>query len=636
MEFNLEKCRERLKSRETLLLLVIFLLAFGVRAHVMSYEYMFGFDSYFHARIVSYVIQDGAVPEVDPLAYYYKPEGASIGNITPVFWYGTALIYNIFTLGTGYDKEVWIGFVKILPALFGALIAVAMYFFMKEAYGRKAGYVAALVAAVVPAFVYRTMAGFFEEDSLGFLWLIMGFYFFVKAVKPMEFNRETAANALIAAFFFVVMAWTWGMFLLVPIVLVSYFTLNLAMMALKKFKAKEIKAFAAVFAVMFVVFAVGATLKDQGEWAYRSYEYVSNYLPVSGENIERYQSKGPGILAQTVGEENLGADYFGNKYNALIFFPAAALLLIPLRVMRKKDVVSLMVFFYIAVTLFMAISKLKFTYTFGLPIAAAAGMVTVEFMEFSKGRGGLEKKLVLFGLGFLLLAGVASGSFFMSQQKPNIEENNGWKDALKWMKENTPEDASFLNWWDEGHWITFLGERKAALDNRNFDYQADREVGAFMIAEDENKAGELLEKFHPDYIILDSSSLTQMQSFAVYAFESVDPSNTSLQGYAGFAFGCGIQQNPLTMEKKVACGGNTFTEEEYVALPSTWKPMPNANFNPQVPAYMYRGEYETVLYILSPKSNKTMLARIWFNDPALEGFMEVYGQKGVKIFKAGQ
>ncbi len=46
------------------ILLLIFILGFAVRAHLMKYDLIFGFDSYFHARITSYVIEDFAVPDV--------------------------------------------------------------------------------------------------------------------------------------------------------------------------------------------------------------------------------------------------------------------------------------------------------------------------------------------------------------------------------------------------------------------------------------------------------------------------------------------------------------------------------------------------------------------------------------------
>ncbi len=183
---------ERVKSvdkRLLFFLLVLFVLAFGTRAHLLKYDLLFGFDSYYHARMAGTLIETGVVPEIDPMSYYFM-EGGVPAPKNQFLWHFSAAIYNVTTLGRGYDKELWIQYVKWLPALFGALTAVGMFFLGKEMYGKKAGYVMAMVAAIIPSFVYRTLAGFFEEDCLGFLWFVIGMVFFVRAVKIPVFNRR--------------------------------------------------------------------------------------------------------------------------------------------------------------------------------------------------------------------------------------------------------------------------------------------------------------------------------------------------------------------------------------------------------------------------------------------------------------
>ena len=43
--------------------------------------------------------------------------------------------------------------------------------------------------------------------------------------------------------------------------------------------------------------------------------------------------------------------------------------------------------------------------------------------------------------------------------------SDDWKDAMLWIKENTPEDAIIASWWDYGYWITTLSERTTLIDN---------------------------------------------------------------------------------------------------------------------------------------------------------------------------
>ena len=142
-------------KRQWLIVFLVTLLAFAIRAHLMRYELFFEFDSYLHARIIGYVLQTGSVPAVDPLAYYFTQVGMPV---TYVFWYLSAFIYKILFLGAAYSKANVILLVKFLPAFYGALISGAMFFLGKEIYSKKAGYAMAFIAAVSPAFVYRTTA----------------------------------------------------------------------------------------------------------------------------------------------------------------------------------------------------------------------------------------------------------------------------------------------------------------------------------------------------------------------------------------------------------------------------------------------------------------------------------------------
>jgi len=689
--------------KQVIAVLMLFLLAFGVRAHLMEYELLFGFDSYWHARMVPLLIENGTMPVNDPLAYYQLDE-APVGNPAPVFWYLTAGIYKIFTLNAPYDQDTWIVFVKLLPAFFGALISVMMFFVLKEMFGKKVGYIAgysaAIFAAIVPSFVYRTMTGFFEEDSLGFLWMLIGFYFLIRALKEPELAKNNIINTIIAGIFFGIMAWTWGMFILVYLVLGAFGGITIWLMYLRE-KQREIfigylgafglagfliflaylslnllrdlpfatslwsgaililvilgfvsylgvisiflyyrsktpqliKSFTVLFILMMVIFSGLSTAHKGTSWLDSMTTYVSDYIPVSEENIERAQSTGPGVLQATIGEESIGNKYWGTKYNALILLSFFALLLVPLYIWRNpNDRVSLILFFWVVIALFMAWNKLKFTYVLGLPIAASAGLVFYEAFLLLQTRPVFEKKIIALGMGFMMLVGVGAGTYFVTEKFPNIEQNNGWKEALYWMKDNTPEDAKFFNWWDEGHWITFIGERGVIEDNRNYHFEADSATAQFILTEDESTAYSLVKEFGSDYVIMSSDLLSKMGSMVLYAYNTDDKSDPRTRLYLGIQMPCSKSIDELSQAVTYFCGGNVLTEQQLNSLPSVYQTMPN-QVDQGVPLFVYRDADYGSVYLLNPKSNATMLARIWFNDPEIEHFTEVYGNQGVKIFK---
>ncbi|MEK6958160.1 MAG: STT3 domain-containing protein [archaeon] len=623
-------------KKELFFVFLIFLLAFGIRAHLMIYQLMFEFDTYFHARIAEYVVQTLTIPSVDPLAYYQVQGGASLPN-TEFFWFFTAIIFKIVTFWGPFSKDAWITAVKIYPALFGALISVGMYFLGKQMYGKKAGVTMAFFAAVVPAFVYRTMAGQFEEDSLGFLWLVIGFYFFVRAMKKAEFNKETIKNSVIAALFFSIMAWTWQMFLLVPIILIAWFPSTLALMWFRKESNEKMLNLAKNFAIAFVLFATLATVFVGPDWIGTTWGYVSSYLPVTGENLQRIETPGgdaTSVFSISVGEEQRGYDFWGNKYNALIVFPFLALLIfIPYRLLRKKDdYVSFILFFWIVVTMLMAFIRLKFTYTFGLPVAAAAGIVLFEVFEWVGQRPGFEKKTVAFAFGFMFLVGIAAGSFFVAQNVPTIEQNTGWKESLYWINQNTPKDAKFFNWWDEGHWITFIGERAVSTDNRNYILKADIDLAKLVLSTSEEEALGILKDYNPDYVIVSEDLIGKLGSLGLYAYNTTNRNDPRITKYLSVGLPCSVSTDSLTKKVTYNCGGNSLTQEQYNALPSQWISQPNQVLQ-TTRVFIYRSPSTGSLFILNNEANNTMIVKLFFNEATLKNFEQVYSNKEVKIFK---
>jgi len=625
-------------KKELFFVFLIFILAFAIRAHLMIYDFMFGFDPYFHARLAQYVAETLTVPGVDPLAYFQVEGGATLPASGAFFWFFTAIIFKIFTLGGAFSKDSWISAVKFFPAIFGALISVAMYYFGKEMYSKKAGVTMAIFAAVIPSFVYRTMAGFFEEDALGFLWMVLGLIFFVKAVKNAEFNSETIKNSIIAAALFAIMAWTWQMFLLIPIILVAWFPSTVVLMWFRKESNEKILNLAKTFAITFVLFSVVASVLVGTGWIDTTTGYISTYLPVTGDNIERINTPGgdgSSVYSISVGEEQQGFRFWGNKYSALIAFPFAALLLfIPYRLLRKKnDYISFLIFYWVLVTMFMAFIRLKFTYVFGLPIAAAAGITLHELFSWIGNRASFEKKTIAFVLGFMFLVGIAAGSFFVSQNVPSIEQDTGWKESLLWINENTSEDSTFFNWWDEGHWVTFIAERGVSADNRNFILKSNSDIARFMLTDSKEEAINIVNEYNPTYILLSEDLIGKMGSLGLYAYNTTDHTNPKVSRYFSVELPCQKSVDSLSGQVTVHCGGNALPEQEYLSMPFKRLEEPNQLLGDSQRVFIYRNEIGNKLFIMNKAANDSMIVRLFFNIDNEPEFDEIYSNKEVRIFK---
>lgn len=694
------KAKNKIKTadkRHILFLIIIFLLAFAIRGHLLQYEYMFGFDSYYHARVGEVILTNGSLPAFDEQGYYFleddkKPNFAG-GEL---FWYVSTLIYSIFSLGAPYSKELWIFFVKFLPAFYGALISLAMYWFGKDMFNnRNIGYATALVAAVIPAFVYRTMAGFFEEDSLGFLWMVIGFVFFIRAMKSLKLNKNTVVNAVLAGVFFAIMSYTWDVFMLIPMVLFGYFVFGGIFVFAKK-PLSNVKAFVVNFLVSFLVF-VGLASLNGTNWITTSFNYVFELVPfeliivgligliilvgvlfyirktsdskefIENKNIQfiamavlylvvisafvlflvvEDPRSSDSIIAQTVGEESLGNRYFANKYNGLIVFAVVGLFLIPWRVFRNKNAhLSIIILFWVLISLVMAWYKLKFTYTLGLPIAAITGLVLNEALFYAKRwlkENSFEAQSLVVPVLFLIMVGMASAAIFVPDNIPSIElaQNNSWKNMLSYMSDEFSSDTKIMNWWDQGHWISFVGEVKVSSDNRNYSGVANEAMAKFII-EDVNSGLNSVNIIKPDYILLDNSMFSKMHSYAVYAYSTLNFSDPRIQPFTLAQSGiisCSRSDSSSTV---FACsGGTSLSYNDISSMPYKWVSTPN--YVPQgssIGFYLYRdaniqNKNQITIYLLTPAVNNSNMAKVWFSSDEVSDYYSLkYDSDGIRLFE---
>ena len=314
---------------------------------------------------------------------------------------------------------------------------------------------------------------------------------------------------------------------------------------------------------------------------------------------------------------------------ALIGAPAMAYLL--LRKSGRFENLSIPLVWLIVI-FFMAWGKLKFTYYWGLPLALAGAVVLVLALIWIEKRSVSTQKIVAAGIGFMLLCGMGAGIVFVTQNVPNIESSYGWKEALFWSQKNLPDDAKIFNWWDEGHWISFLTGKKVLIDNRNADTKATAAAAAFLLETSTSAAEDIIQKYGSTHILVGNDLLEKLPNLGYYAYgKTNDP---RVQGMGGFVNRCALQVSPLTQEKSYICGNNTLTTEQMNALPTTWQTTAN-NLQNGVPFFIYRDFQNKWIYAFSSASNQTLLVRLWMGQPdATAAFNEIYRNDGdVRVFE---
>lgn len=177
-------------------LTLILVIAFVVRLFPMRWEIdpatgksnllLSEFDPYFQYRFTEYIVKNGFIawawptPWIDDQRWY--PQGFNVARgAYPGLPLTAAFLYKIISmLGVGIDL---MSFCSLFPAIMGMLACLAIYFLGKDIGGKPVGLLAALFLALHPSYIQRTSVGFFDDETVGILALIVFAFLFLRAIE---------------------------------------------------------------------------------------------------------------------------------------------------------------------------------------------------------------------------------------------------------------------------------------------------------------------------------------------------------------------------------------------------------------------------------------------------------------------
>ncbi|MEM2999252.1 MAG: STT3 domain-containing protein [Candidatus Bathyarchaeia archaeon] len=153
------------------------------------------FDPYYQYSITKYMVQNGLLSPYWPTPWIntqqWYPSGLDMSTSYPSLPMTAAALYSIISfLGVNIDL---MSFCSFLPAIFGMVACLIIYFIGKDMGGKTIGLFAALFLALAPSFLARTALGFFDTESVGILGLLSFIFLFLRAIDE---NRSTRSSLL--------------------------------------------------------------------------------------------------------------------------------------------------------------------------------------------------------------------------------------------------------------------------------------------------------------------------------------------------------------------------------------------------------------------------------------------------------
>ena len=186
----------------SLLTVVAFLVGFVIRIqwyavpsmHAVGtggFDMTGGSDPWYMKRVVDYILAQNAHLVVDADRFY--PIGG-INPRPPLFSWSLAIGAMILQPVLG-ENAVWWSMLA-LPAVYGALTIWPVAAIARDHFGKAAGVIAAWLIAFMPAHVTHSTWGLADHDSFVMLFIVLGFMFYLRAVKYAGSERLVRSTSI--------------------------------------------------------------------------------------------------------------------------------------------------------------------------------------------------------------------------------------------------------------------------------------------------------------------------------------------------------------------------------------------------------------------------------------------------------
>jgi len=150
------------------------------------------FDPYFHYDVTRFVAEKGfsafyTTPPSDWTRYWY-PYGRNVprSSFLGLPFAGAALYFFVSALGISVSVlDVCI----LFPVIMAAATCIVAYFLGKDIGGKAVGLFFSLLLAVNPAYIGRTSMGFYDDETVGILAMLLTSLFFLRSLEPKKSTK---------------------------------------------------------------------------------------------------------------------------------------------------------------------------------------------------------------------------------------------------------------------------------------------------------------------------------------------------------------------------------------------------------------------------------------------------------------
>ena len=145
-------------------------------------------DPFVFLRYVRTIIETGSLMAVDTMRYF--PIGYTGMNEFKIMSYAIVYLYKFWSF---FDPSVTVEYVHVIYPVVAFILGTVFFFLlMKKVFNWKVALLSTSFLAVLPAYLYRTMAGFSDKEAFAVMLIYLGFFLFVSFFKEKNFKKAIA------------------------------------------------------------------------------------------------------------------------------------------------------------------------------------------------------------------------------------------------------------------------------------------------------------------------------------------------------------------------------------------------------------------------------------------------------------
>ncbi|MEM3383363.1 MAG: STT3 domain-containing protein [Nitrososphaerales archaeon] len=491
----------------------------------------------------------------------WYPEGRDVAATSQAGLHlAGAALYLFFKYFFGIDISLY-DFLVLFPVFFGALTVFAIFLLTRKIFNTGAGLLSSLIVAFSLPLIQRGNLGWFKSEPLALFLTVLSFYFFFSIFSSNVKRVGILWRAILAGLLLGYANASWGgvqyfngvmglVFLISPFLDVDlkrviysgsiFVASNLLLSSAFPRPGPSIILSSGIILFAGLAFAMlGHYIKSvTGPKDHKKNLIISlvafallglfimsiDLLPgVSGRYLTAifpFQRTTDPLVESVAEHQTTSGVYFFTSFWTLIFLGVFGAFIM----LKKRTIFS-------AYALILGITSIYVASSFSrLMVYASIAFSILAGIGFSELSSSLlkptvptitKKKVKAYALrpevkvfsAIFIIALLASANYYwlprydspVSIVISGLQYDPGypvtdWLEALTWIRENTPENAVIIAWWDYGYWITVMGNRTSVADNATINSTRIQQIGRLFLS-NETKAKEIIDQLRWDSCI---------------------------------------------------------------------------------------------------------------------------------------